>query len=91
MSKMLIQIIGHDRKAMMDLLNKHRIEIIRQTAQILRDTKEYSVDAIVEANQIEQLRELGYEIEVKENIEEIGKARQALVGKGDRFRSQMQK
>lgn len=91
MSKMLIHIIGHNKEAMMDLLNKHRIEIIRQTAQILSDTKEYSVDAIVEANQIEQLRELGYEIEVKENIEEIGKARQALVGKGNRFRSQMQK
>ena len=85
MPKMLIHIIGQDKEAMTNLLKTHHIEIIRQTAQMLSDSQDYGVDAIVESAQIEQLRESGYQVEVKENLEEVGKARQALVGRGNRF------
>lgn len=85
MSKMLIHIIGRNKEAMTNLLKTHHIEIIRQTAQMLSDSQGYCVDAIVESAQIEQLRELDYQVEVKENLEEVAKARQALVDRGDRF------
>jgi hypothetical protein len=86
MPKLLITITERDRDAMMDLIRKHRIEIIRQTAHVLSGEQGYSVDAIVESDRFDELRDLGYQVEIKENIEEIGIARQSLVGKGDRFR-----
>lgn len=86
MPKLLITITGQDRRAMMDLLHKHRIEIVRQTAQVLSDEQGFSVDAIVDDRQYDQLVDLGYQVEIKENIEEIGIRRQSLVGRGDRFR-----
>ena len=85
MSKMLIHIIGRNKEAMTNLLKTHHIEIIRQTAQMLSDSQGYCVDAIVESAQIEQLRELDYQVEVKGNLQEVGKARQSLVDRGDRF------
>lgn len=88
MPKLLVNIVEQDRDAMMDLLRKHRIEIIRQTARVLDEGQGYSVDAIVETDQFENLHALGYRVEIKENIEEVGKARQTFVGKGDRFRDQ---
>ncbi|MGD8962883.1 MAG: hypothetical protein PVH43_10235 [Desulfobacterales bacterium] len=86
MPKLLITITGQNRRAMIDLLHKHRIEIVRQTARVLDDEQGFSVDAIVDTPQYDQLLDLGYQIEIKEKIEEIGIRRQSLVGKGDRFR-----
>jgi hypothetical protein len=85
MPKLLINILNKDRRAMMDLINKHRIEIVRQTARARGDGREYSVDALIEADQLEVLRDLGFRVVIKESIEEIGIARQAIVGKGNRF------
>jgi hypothetical protein len=86
MPKLLITITGQNRRAMIDLLHKHRIEIVRQTARVLDDEQGFSVDAIVDTPQYDQLLDLGYQIEIKEKIEEIGIRRHSLVGKGDRFR-----
>ena len=91
MAKVLISITVDDKNAMMDLLHTQQLEIIRQTAQMLRKGQGYTVDAIVEADQVETLRGLGYRVEVKEDIEKLGRARQALVGKGDRFRDRSPK
>lgn len=86
MSKLLITITAQDRDAMLDLLSKYRVEIIRQTVQMLGEGQGFTVDAIAETEQFEKLRDLGYQVEIKEDLEQVGKARQALVGKGDRFR-----
>jgi hypothetical protein len=40
----------------------------------------------VDSHQIQTLEARGYRVEVHEDIDEIGKARQAEVGKGDRYK-----
>jgi hypothetical protein len=86
MSRYLITIYGKGYGAMADLVREHEIGVLRQTARQLDEEGHYSVDALVDNQQIQALEASGYRIEVREDIEEVGKARQAEVGQGDRYK-----
>jgi hypothetical protein len=86
MSRYRVTIFGEDYDAMADLVREHRIEVLRQTARQLDEESGYGVDALVDSHQIQTLEAKGYRVEVHEDIDEIGKARQAEVGKGDRYK-----
>ena len=86
MSRYLVTIYGKDHRAMADLVREHGIGVLRQTVRQLDEEGRYSVDALVEEQQIQALEASGYGIEVREDIEQAGKARLAEVGRGDRYK-----
>jgi hypothetical protein len=79
---------------MADLVRKHKVDVLQQTVRHL-DEGGYSVDAIVDDVQMRALEtrsvetEAGeasaYTIERHEDVDEVGKARQEEVGKGDDY------
>jgi carboxypeptidase T len=85
MPRYLVTIFGRDYDAMADLVREYKIGVLRQTARQLDEESGYSVDALVDSQQIQTLEAAGYRVEVREDIDKIGGARQAEVGKGDRY------
>ena len=86
MSRYLVTIFGKNYKTMADLVSKHKIEVLRQTAKRLDNEVGFKVDALVDSQQIQTLKANEYKVEIREDIEEIGKARQAEIGKGNRYK-----
>lgn len=86
MSRLLITIFGKSYDAMADLVRKHKIEVLRQTTKRLYDEGGYKVDALVDSEQIQTLKTNNYKVEIIEDIEETGRARQADIGKGNRYK-----
>ena len=74
-----------DREAMLDLVRKHKIQVFDHTARYA-DVEGWSVDAALEPADIRRLERAGYHVERHEDIAKLGKARQAEVGRGDRYR-----
>ncbi len=81
MSRYRVTIFGADYDAMADLVRKYEIAIIRHSVRRTRESG-YSVDAMMDTEQIRILDAGGYKIERHEDVDAAGKARQAEVGEG---------
>ena len=74
-----------DREAMLDLVRRHKVQVFDHTDRY-SDAEGWSVDAALEPADIRRLERAGYRIERHEDIAKLGRARQAEVGRGDRYR-----
>jgi hypothetical protein len=84
MTRYRITIYGPTNEAMADLVRKHKIQVLGSTVRYDKDTG-HAVDAIAEPDEIKSLEDAGYQIERHEDVDEVGKARQKEVGKGNRY------
>ena len=84
MTRYRITIYGATAEAMADLVRKHKINILSSTVSYNKDTG-HAVDAIAEPDEIKSLEDAGYQVERHEDVDELGKARQKEVGKGNRY------
>jgi hypothetical protein len=80
-----VRIIGDGNDAMADLVRIYHMAVFRHTVEEV-DENRYRVDAYIDEDQIVRLEEVGYEIKRIADVEEVGRARQAEVGKGDEYR-----
>lgn len=80
-----ITITTKDREAMLDLVRKHKVQVLDHGTRY-SDSLGYSVDAIADSSTIKMLQKAGYQIEQHEDVEKVGKARQSEVGRGDRYK-----
>ncbi|HXA17411.1 MAG TPA: M14 family metallopeptidase [Thermoanaerobaculia bacterium] len=78
MPRYRVTISGKTYDAMADLVRKHKLNIAGHTGKKV-DSGGYVVDAFADADQIALLRSEGYGIEVREDVREAGKQRQAEV------------
>ncbi len=84
MTRYRITISGPNAEAMADLVRKYKIDILGNTVSYNKDTG-HAVDAIANTDEIEMLKAAGYKIQCHEDVDEVGKARQKEVGKGNRY------
>lgn len=90
MPRYRVTITGRDYNAMADLVREHGVAVVRQTAQDRRaDTGGYSVDALLDQDQVAALEARGYRVITHEDVDAAGKARQKEVGKGDRYAARL--
>jgi carboxypeptidase T len=80
-----VTIFGKNYDDMADLVRKYKIGVFRHTVRKLDDGG-YRVDAYMDGRRIRALRAKGYKIERHEDADKLGKARQAEVGKGNRYK-----
>jgi hypothetical protein len=85
MPRYRITITSKNKEAMLDLVRKHLIEVYDHGIRYSEATG-HSVDASAEPADIARLKAAGYQVVQHENIDEYGKARQAEVGRGDRYK-----
>ncbi len=85
MPRYRITITSKDREAMLDLVRKHKIQVFDHGRRYSKD-KGFSVDAIVQPNEIQSLKAAGYHIQRHEDVDKVGKARQKEVAKGNRYK-----
>jgi carboxypeptidase T len=79
-----ITISNPDSKVMADLVLKYHIDVLDHGIRHKKDTG-YSVEAIAQPDEIQLLKDAGYQIQQHEDVEKIGKERQKEVGKGNRY------
>lgn len=85
MARYRITISSKDREAMLDLIRKHQIQVYDHGIRY-SEANGHSVDAAAEPADISRLKAAGYQVDQHEDIDEYGKARQAEVGRGDRYK-----
>ncbi len=85
MPRYRITITSKDREAMLDLVRKHKIQVLDHSARST-ESGGYSVDAILEPADIQKLEKAGYDVQRHEDVDKTGKARQKEVGRGDRYK-----
>jgi carboxypeptidase T len=78
MPRYRVTIDGKTYDAMADLVRKHKLNIAGHTARKAPRGR-YVVDAFADSEQIELLRAEGYGVEVREDVHEAGRQRQAEV------------
>jgi hypothetical protein len=86
MPRYRISITNPSKEAMADLLRNYKLHIIDHSVRHDKDTGHHHVDAIAQPHEINLLEADGYQIERHEDVDEIGKARQMEVGKGNRYK-----
>jgi hypothetical protein len=82
-AKLLVILTGDDQRKLSELLRRGAICVMRGRPQ--PEGKPVAVKAIVEETMVDELRAQGFTVEVRENLDEAGAKRRALVGKGNRF------
>ena len=85
MPRYRITISSQSGAAMRDLPRKYGIAVLDHGAR-RGPGGMLSTDAIVEEADIQRLRDAGYTVEQRDNVDETGKARQKEVGQGDRYK-----
>jgi hypothetical protein len=85
MPRYRIVITGKDREAMLDLVRKHKVQVLDHGSRYSESTG-YLVYAIALTEEIRTLKQFGYDIQQLEDVDETGKARQQEVGRGDRYK-----
>jgi len=88
MARYLAAISGADYDTMADLRRRHNITVQRNSVRRTRAGGTFTVQAIVDEAQMRDLEQAGYQVRTLENLDESGVARQAEVGRGDRYRQQ---
>jgi hypothetical protein len=78
-------ISSKDREAMLDLVRQHKVQVDDHSTHTT-ESGDFSVDAILEAADIQKLQQAGYHVQRHEDVDEAGKARQNEVGRGDRYK-----
>jgi hypothetical protein len=84
MTRYRVTITGQGYEAMADLVRKHQVDVLHRTTRE-KGPRHYTVDAIVDDGLIPQLEKAGYQIERHEDVDELGRQRQAEIGQGDRY------
>jgi len=80
----LITLTDMSRGNLTRVLREHKVRILDHGRR--PDSKAgYSVDAIVSAEGIKELKAAGYKISKRYDVEKIGKDRQREVGQGNRY------
>jgi hypothetical protein len=72
-----------NREKVSEVLRKKNLDVGSMRSP--RGAREVEVVLFVTQKQAEELKQEGWQIEVFENLSEIGRSRQQEVGKGDRF------
>jgi hypothetical protein len=89
MPRYRITITSKDREAMLDLVRKYKLQVLDHGIRY-SEKDGHSVDAIVDAADLAQLdsklAKATYHVERHEDIDELGKARQQEVGRGNRYK-----
>ena len=85
MPRYRITITSKDTEAMRDLVRKHKVQVLDHG---IRYTEKdgHSVGAIVDAADLPMLEKAGYHFVRHEDVDELGKARQKEVGRGNRYK-----
>ena len=68
-----VAIDGKDREAMTDLVRRHRVDVVRTTVR--KGEGRYRVDALVGADRVKELEELGYGVRILADAEEVAAQR----------------
>src|SRR5262245_60512155 len=76
MPRYRVTIVGRGYDAMADLVRRHGIAVVRQTARPLRGGR-YRVQAFVSPDELKTLRKAGYDVDRHEDVEAAGRQRQA--------------
>ncbi len=84
MPRYRVTISSPSNEAMADLVRKYKIQVSDHGVRYV-DGSGYVVEAIVQPEEIKVLEAAGYKIEHQEDVDQVGKARQAEVGKGNRY------
>ena len=84
-----ITITGQTGEAMIDLVRQHKIQVLDHGAHRSREAG-FLVHAIASENDIQRLQDAGYTVEKHEDIDEVGRARQKEVGRGDRYKEKQE-
>jgi carboxypeptidase T len=79
MPRYRVTITARTYDAMADLVRRHKLNIAGHTGKATRRGR-YVVDAFADSDQIERLRSEGYQVTVREDVQEAGKQRQLEVG-----------
>ncbi len=74
---------------MIDLVRKHKIQVLDHGARRSKEAG-FVVHAIVSDADIQRLQDAGYNVEKLEDVDEVGRARQKEVGRGDRYKEKQQ-
>jgi carboxypeptidase T len=86
MPRYRISITHPNTEAMADLVRKYKLHVIEHSHRHDKETDHHHVDAIAQPDEIRLLEANGYRVERHEDVDEIGKARQKEVGKGNRYK-----
>lgn len=86
MPRYRVTISGPSNEAMADLVRKYKIQVSDHGIRRVEGTG-FLVDAIVQPEEIQLLEAAGYKVQRFEDVDEVGKARQAEVGRGNRYRT----
>jgi carboxypeptidase T len=84
MTRYRITINGLNRAAMADLIRKDGIEVSDHGVRFAPDVG-FTVTAFATLRQIEELQREGYPVVQHEDADEVGKARQSEIGRGNRY------
>jgi hypothetical protein len=84
MARHRVAIYGRSFEQMRDLVLKHHIDVLDHGTR-RRGERGFRAFAILDPDALERLRSAGYVVEVFEDVDATGKARQAEVGKGNRY------
>ena len=85
MPRYRVTISGPSNLAMSDLVRKYKIQVSDHGIHYVEGTG-FLVDAIVQPEEIQLLEAAGYKVQRHEDVDEVGKARQAEVGQGNRYK-----
>lgn len=85
MPRYRVAIYGESYPAMLELINKHKVNVLDHGSRKLNEHL-YRAYAILDAIQIKRVETAGYKVERHEDVDETAKQRQGEVGTGDRYR-----
>jgi hypothetical protein len=85
MPRYRIVITSKDREAMLDLVRKHKVQVLDHASRH-SDATGYVVHAIAQTAEIQELKKAGYAVRQLDDVDKTGKARQQEVGRGDRYK-----
>ena len=83
MPRYRITILGLNRERMFDLVRTHKINVFDHGMRQIETG--YTVDAIAEPAEIQELEAAGYQVQTHEDVDVCGKERQNEVGRGNRY------
>jgi carboxypeptidase T len=85
MPRYRVAIHGQSPQAMLDLVHKHKVDVLDHGSRKLRDNL-YRAYAILDPDQIKALEAAGYQVERHEDVDDNAKIRQREVATGDRYK-----
>jgi len=85
MPRYRIVITSKDREAMLDLVRKHKVQVLDHGSRHTEATG-YIVHAIAQTAEIQKLKKAGYAVQQLDDVDKTGRARQQEVGRGDRYK-----